>query len=323
MRPPIPARDGGVSSVVGRHQVGRKVKTFGLVLGVVTACSLLAAAPAAEAQLNRTAASVAGNDANNCAPATPCRTIARAISQTNSGGEVVVLTSAGYGPFTVDRAITVEAAPGVYAGVTAPSGNAIQVSAGSSDKVVLRGLTINGLGTGSAGVAFTGGGAELHVENFVITGFVNWGIISFLPIRVQNTIVRDSGIGIHIDNAGAPVDATLERVRLQNNAAQGVLAWRNARVTVRDSIATLNNTGFRAMDGGVLNIENSLATENSTGVSSAANVTGGVLRISNTMVVNNTTGLDVGTGTMETWVNNKVSGNTTNLSGSLTQVNPM
>lgn len=241
----------------------------------VATLALAAAIPVA-AQLNRTAVSVAGNDINNCAPVTPCRSFDRAISQTNSGGEVVVLDSAGYGTFTVDRAITIEAAPGVYAGVTAtvPAGTAVQVSAGPSDHVVLRGLSINGLGTAAAGIAFTGGGAEVQVENCVITGFANWGILSYYPIRVQDTIVRESDIGIQIDNAGAPVNATLERVQLQSNPTRGVLSWRNATVAVRDTVATLNGTAFRAQDGGVLNIENSVATENAFGVSAASGISG-------------------------------------------------
>ena len=296
----------------------------GILLGFAAAAIAFSAAPAARAQLNRTAVSVLCNDVNNCSPATPCRSFARAVTHTNPGGEVVALDSAGYGPFTVDRSITVEAAPGVYAGVTQTAGNAVQISAGVSDKVVLRGLVINGMGTASAGIAFTGGGAETHVENCVITGFVDWGIISFLPIRVQDTIVRESGIGIHIDNAGAPVNATLERVQLQNNATFGVFSWRNARVAVRDSVAALNGTGFRASDGGVLNLENSLATENGTGVTATTYFSGGgTVRMSNTMTVNNGTGVEVGTGTVESWVNNRIRGNTTNLSGALTNVLPL
>lgn len=293
----------------------------GILAGIAGAVITFAAAPEVHAQLNRTAVSVFGNDANNCALATPCRSFARAITQTNPHGEVVALDSAGYGPFTVDRAITVQAAPGVYAGVTATAGNAVQISAGASDKIVLRGLVINGLGTASAGIAFTGGGAETHVENCVVTGFVDWGIISFLPIRVQDTIVRESGIGIHVDNAGGPVNATLEHVQLQNNATFGVFSWRNSRVAVRDSVAALNGTGFRASDGGILNIENSMATENGTGVTATTYSSGGgTVRMSNTMVVNNGTGVEVGTGTIESWVNNRILGNTTNLSGVLTTV---
>ncbi len=269
----------------------------------------------AGAQLNRTAVSVIGNDANNCAVVTPCRSFARAVSQTNPGGEVVALDSAGFGAFTADRTITVQAAPGVYAGITASAGNAVQITAGASDRVVLRGLTINGLGTAAAGIAFTGGGAEVQVENCLITGFANWGIISFYPIRVQDTIVRDSTIGIHIDNAGAPVNATLERVQVQGSSDTGVFAWRNSVVAVRDSVVSLSGIGFHA-SGGVLNLEKGLATENTTGVSAAPFASSaGTVRMSNTMVVSNGTGVNVGGGTVETWLNNRIRGNTTDVTG--------
>lgn len=296
-----------------------------IVIGIAVVGVATAFAPLAYAQLNRTAVSVIGNDANNCAVATPCRTFARAVSQTNSGGEVVALDSAGFGAFTADRAITVQAAPGVYAGITGSSGNLVQITAGPSDKIVLRGLTINGLGTAAAGIAFTGGGAEVQVESCVIAGFANWGIISFYPIRVQDTIVRDSDIGIHIDNAGGPVNATIERVQIQNSTTFGVFSWRNSTVAVRDSVATLSGVGFRAAGSGVLSVENSLATENTTGVSAATYFgVPGTVRLSNTMVVNNSgTGVVVGTGTVESWKTNKIRGNGTELSGALTNVGPL
>lgn len=297
------------------------MKIAGILAGLAGAV-VFATTPGAHAQLNRTAVSVAGNDANNCAVATPCRSFGRAITQTNAGGEIVALDSAGYGPFTIDRSVTVEAAPGAYAGITATTGNAVQITAGATDHVVLRGLTINGLGTAAAGIAFTGGGAEVQVENCLITGFANWGIISFYPIRVQDTIVRDSDIGIHIDNAGGPVNATLERVQVQGSTTFGIFSWRNARVAVRDSVVSLSGVGFRAADGS-LNIENGLATENTTGVSAAPHISSaGTVRMSNTMVVNNATGVDVGGGTVESWTNNRIRGNTTDLSGSLTPVLP-
>jgi hypothetical protein len=294
-----------------------------IVFGMAVVGLAAAFASAANGQLHRTAVSVIGNDANNCAVATPCRTFARAVSQTISGGEVVALDSAGFGAFTADRTITVQAAPGVYAGISSASGNLVQITAGPSDKIVLRGLTINGLGTAAAGIAFTGGGAEVQVENCVISGFANWGIISFYPIRVQDTIVRDSDIGINIDNAGGPVNATLERVQVQGSATFGILAFRNATVTVRDSVVSLSGDGFHAA-GGALNIENGLATENSTGVSAAPYFSSaGTVRMSNTMVVNNTTGVSVAGGTVESWINNEIRGNGTNLSGSLTNVSKM
>jgi len=69
------------------------VRISDLAITLAMAASFLVAAPAAHGQLNRTAASVAGNDANNCSLVAPCRTIGHAVSQTNPGGEVVVLDS--------------------------------------------------------------------------------------------------------------------------------------------------------------------------------------------------------------------------------------
>ena len=93
------------------------------------------------------------------------------MSQTNANGEILVLDSAGYGAFTIDRSVTVQAAPGIYAGVTASSGNAITLSLPPSGKAVIRGLTLEGLGTGTWGIyGFAG---IVHIENCIVNGFVN------------------------------------------------------------------------------------------------------------------------------------------------------
>src|SRR5262245_27210800 len=150
------------------------MRTRGCVPAVLVLLAAAGAARPAQAQLNRTAVSVNGNDLNDCSVAAPCRNFSRAISQTNAGGEVVALDSGGYGPFTVDRSLTVQAAPGVYAGVTATSGSAIIIGIGPGGKAVLRGLTIEGLGLASFGIDFrrpTGSGGDLHVERCVIDGF--------------------------------------------------------------------------------------------------------------------------------------------------------
>src|SRR5438045_8844983 len=125
-----------------------------MMLLVTTAAQLLFAT-AILAQVNRAAVSVNGVDGNPCSPASPCRSINYALSQTNAGGEIIVLDSGGYGAFTVTKSVSVEAAPGVHAGITAASGTAISINAGASDKLVLRGLSLSGVGTGSAGIGFT------------------------------------------------------------------------------------------------------------------------------------------------------------------------
>src|SRR5205085_4552356 len=93
---------------------------------------------------------------------------------------------------------------GVYAGVTVTSGDGITVTIGTSDTVVLRGLTINGAG-GTNGINFTAGG-NLHVESCVVSGFSsNAGI--FVPsgagagaqLFVKDTVCRRNYLGIDME----------------------------------------------------------------------------------------------------------------------------
>lgn len=280
---------------------------------------------AAYAQNNRSAVSINGSDANTCVPASPCRNFSYAISQTNPGGEVIALDSGGYGPFSINKAITIQAAPGAYAGVTATAGDAISISVPGNEKIVIRGLTLNGLGTANAGIAFTGGtaSAELHVENVVIDGFVNYGIITFLNIRVQDSIIRNCGSGIWIDNAGGPVKGTIDHVQVKDISggagifypATGILSWRNATVLVRNSVlAFVTGNALFAAAGGKLNVENCLVANNNVGIRSQE--AGTMVRVSNTMTTANTTGWSNGTGSgFETYGNNKTRGNTTDIAG--------
>ena len=80
----------------------------------------LAFSVSAQAAASRTFVSTIGNDANtsaNCSPAAPCRTFGAALSVTNPGGEVVVLTSGGYGPATISQPVVITAL-GIDASVT-------------------------------------------------------------------------------------------------------------------------------------------------------------------------------------------------------------
>ena len=136
----------------------RNVRVTGRSLMLVGALLALASAEAAQ----RTFVASTGNDANPCSLAQPCRGFAAALNQTDVGGEIVVIDSAGYGVFTTDRSVSVIAPPGVHAGVSvfSPS-NGITVD-GPGAKVVLRGLSINGQG-GAIGI-WMRNGTELHVE---------------------------------------------------------------------------------------------------------------------------------------------------------------
>src|SRR5437867_857932 len=70
--------------------------------------------PVVFSQNNRSAVSLTGNDAASCTVRDPCGTCDVAISKTNPGGEVIVLSLAGYGPFTVTKSVAIISPPACH-----------------------------------------------------------------------------------------------------------------------------------------------------------------------------------------------------------------
>src|ERR1700676_4775630 len=91
-----------------------------VAVGLALASTLLPAP--AMAQNTRTFVSPTGSDAAACSLAAPCRTFAVAISKTNPGGEIDVLGTAGYGAFTINKAISIVNPGGVEAGIAVSAG---------------------------------------------------------------------------------------------------------------------------------------------------------------------------------------------------------
>src|SRR5262249_27869690 len=138
------------------------------ILSIIAALSLVTLARAQSFQTFVSATQ--GVDNNTCAITTPCRTIARAISEVKDGGEVVIIESGDYAPFGVSKSVTVTAAPGVSVGITSTSSVAITIGIQPTDVVVLRGLTFRGFGSAAIGLQFSTPGT-LHIENCLIEGF--------------------------------------------------------------------------------------------------------------------------------------------------------
>src|SRR5436305_2079853 len=135
---------------------------------------LLIVSVAAQAQATRTWVSGVGDDANPCSRTAPCKTFAGAISKTAAGGEINVLDPGGFGAVTITKSITISS-EGFEAGVLVSGTNGIIVNAGNTGVVVLRGLDIEGLGTGLSGIKVLSAGA-VHVENCTINNFTQSGI---------------------------------------------------------------------------------------------------------------------------------------------------
>src|SRR5258708_26554727 len=155
----------------------------------------------------------------------PCRTFAAAVSVVASGGQVVVLDSAAYGPVTITKSVSLIAPAGVFAGIEVTTGNGVTIST-TGVKVRLSGLTINGLG-GSYGVYMIDG-ASLVVENSSITNFSNGeGIAVNAPVSVQiaNSLVSNNLIGIDIAGGAA---ATIVKSLILGNPSAGIYVTASA-----------------------------------------------------------------------------------------------
>src|ERR1700722_2144733 len=126
----------------------RRIALLAVALGFLV--PLLASAPA-HAQATRTWVSGVGDDANPCSRTAPCKTFAGAISKTAAGGEINCIDPGGFGALTITKAITVSCEAGT-AGVLVSGTNGINVSAGASDVVFLKGLEFDGVGSGLVGI---------------------------------------------------------------------------------------------------------------------------------------------------------------------------
>jgi hypothetical protein len=296
---------------------------------LITTAFVFTLAVTAQAQ-SRVFVSGLGDDLSPCSRTSPCRNFQRGHDAVAPGGEVVALDSAGYGPVTITKSVTITG-EGVYAGITASSGNGVTIAT-AGITVILRSLTIEGLGTGDKGINATDF-TVLHIENCIVNRFSGEGI-RVLPsgagtrkVFIKDSIFKNNGsIGIVLDGIAAPLTATVEGTRTENNNA-GLLTRGSATVTVRGCLASGNlGSGFGLDQGvtAVLNIESSVASNNGLGIVTGM---GATVRVSDSMVTNNTGfGYSNSTfisGTFETRANNTVAGNNgggAQTSGSITPI---
>jgi hypothetical protein len=308
----------------------KSVKTVLCAVGLGLLVMILGCS-AALAQDGRSFVSGSGSDSNAvCALATPCRTFTHALAQTNSGGEVIVLDSAGYGPFSISQPVSIIAAPGIYAGITVTSGDGIDVSA--SGTVILRGLTIENAGSTGNGILNTGVGISvLHIENCVVNGFNgangSTGISDLKGVlELKDSTIRGNTKGVLVVGPGI---ASIDHVRLEGNV-EGLIAQDQAQVNIRNSLAADNTNGLESLCTGAtnaeLNIENCIASGNDFGIYCIGESTGtAFIRVSDSTVTNNLQGLvQFGAAVLYSRVNNTVQNNRThNTSGTITPFSAM
>jgi len=308
-----------------------KIASLVTVLAAVLVCLL----PASSARAQRARVFVAsyGSDSNPCTFGSPCKTFQNAVNVVAVGGEVTAIDSAGFGTITISHAVTITSPNGVEAGVAAPAmgAAAITINAQSGDIISLNGLTLDGDGvTGTTGIVFNSGGS-LEIHDSVIRNFDLYGIdfvstaSTASQLSVSNTLVSDtsSGPGINIVAGGSGlVTGVLNQVTMINNNASGLSAQTGAAsavlaVTVTDSVSENNATGIfssTSSGGGKSSVlvQNSTIANNS-GDGLQASGTSAAIRVTRSTISGNAAGWAiVSPGTVTSFGDNNIIGNTTN-----------
>jgi parallel beta helix pectate lyase-like protein len=281
--------------------------------------SFAISAPAAQ----RTFVSAAnGLDTNPCSRNQPCRNLQQAYYAVDPDGEVIVLDSGGYGTMLIINPASVIAPEGVYAGVTVSSGTGITISATSgSGKVLIRGLTLNGLGGGN-GIYVSAGSVVL--ERITADHMSANGILaqSAGTLIVRDCLVQNSDTGFGMAGSGSSVIHATIVDSLATGGRVGFGAGNSSRVTIAHSVAT-NNSG----DGFVScctddKLQMSWCTSsNNASIGVWTNLAGSEVFVSSCAIIGNAVGLQADPGSnIYSLGNNFVSGNTTATSGSVSTV---
>ena len=208
------------------------------------------------------------------------------------------------------------------------------IRAGANDFVVLRGLDIEGVGTGLNGINFLAGGA-LFVENCTINNFTQKAI-NFTPsgtaqLAVRNTIIRNQngaaagGIAIAPGAAGN-ANVVLDDVTVERALNGVVVADRSKVLMRRATLAGFSTNGVfvtAPAAAAAVTIEDSTI---SGGTSAAATVAGvradgaqALVTLSNVTIANNASnGVFENGGQIQSFANNRVVGNNPNIGAGTT-----
>ena len=280
---------------------------------------------AAHAGLDRTAVSLYGNDADPCSLTKPCATFARAISETNPGGELIALDNGGYDGFTVDRAMTITAAPGAVVTVGQEPGVtnwAIKVDA-PGKRVMIRGLMVQTTGRAMGIVAHDAEATyidDVYIEGSGCEAGCGTGIFGRMgDLYVHNTRIRNVFQGINHNPMKAST-ATITDVNIDNAGLHGIGIDNYGRATIRNTVVS---HALRAYASGSLEEDghpemiliDCTATDSDTGVAvgNAARVS-----IERTAITRTVTGIHNTGGVIITHGNSMLTANGTDVVGPIT-----
>jgi hypothetical protein len=265
---------------------------------------------AAHAQ-TRTWVSGVGDDLNPCSRTAPCKTFAGAISKTATNGEISVLDPGGFGTLTIGKSITING-DGTLAGVLSAGvvGFTVNITTNlATDKVVIRNVSINGVGTGTKGVRIIDG-QEVILDNVTIAGVTDAGVDIAQTqngnVFLHNVRISKCLVGVRSQSTVGAVSGTFDSVFIDGATSHGIECVNNTALVMRNvEVSRCVGSGFRCAAATVnMVVENSVSSGNNFGFEATV----GNLRIANCgMYFNNT---NCSSGVLSAG-NNRSAGNTT------------
>jgi len=224
------------------------------VVGLVLSCV------SASAQATRTWVSGVGDDINPCSRTAPCKTFAGAISKTATNGEINCLDPAGYGAVTVTKSITIDCEDTQGSILSAgTNGVIVNITAATDTRKAfkLRGVSINGAGTGTNGIRILAANI-VNIEDVVIDGCTQHGISveAAAQVVVKGSSIRNNtGSGINGFSAGGPVDIAVVNSLISGNGT-GVSASSASTLRLAGNTIVFNTTGLTADGGKIFSFKN-------------------------------------------------------------------
>jgi hypothetical protein len=212
----------------------------------------LCAIPADATMLNRTWVSASGTDGGTCgAIATPCKTFAGALANTNSGGEIDCLTPGDFGIVTISQSVSIICDGVSHGGILVSSmGNAISVDAPSGAVVYLSGLDLTQSEGVIAGGVYVNSGSTVYIVHSTFRGFGNTSAVAVNhPARVviKDSIIVNSYNGVFVDDNGAAISVNTV-IDGNSNSATSATGTDSALALIH-TLLTGSSTGLNLENG--------------------------------------------------------------------------
>lgn len=267
------------------------------------------------AQATRTWVSGVGDDANPCSRTAPCKTFAGAISKTATNGEINCLDPAGYGAVTVTKSITIDCED-TQGSILSSGTNGVIVNitaaADTKKSFKLRGVSIDGAGTGINGIRILAAN-NVTLQEVVIDGVAQHGVsvetnTGNLKMLVDSTTIRsNAGHGINAFPVSSTLNLSINNSTFAYNAQNALNFADNVKTTVTNTVIMNSAIGINASNAEVFAVGCTIAF-NTTGVSAS---NGGNVRLQGDTITGNGTGVTGSTITSVTNTNS-ITGNSTN-----------